>query len=222
MPCKTIHSTVLLAMMLISCCVSVQAQYVSSEEARIQRETVERQERDNVATSYVGKTYWYVPKPQAIRRISFSSAIPPSFFDKERLRFFPTTSTSFSVADVAVTRNSFALLDKYYLKIQFADGKPGYIELEELRDNLRDTDELNDFIEYVFSKSPQTAVADHKKSASARRVSTILRIGMTKEQVLASSWGRPTKINRTGAREQWVYGGAYLYFDKGVLTAVDK
>jgi hypothetical protein len=49
---------------------------------------------------------------------------------------------------------------------------------------------------------------------------------MTKELVVASSWGKPSKINKTsttpGAREQWVYGSGYLYFEKGVLVAIDK
>lgn len=52
------------------------------------------------------------------------------------------------------------------------------------------------------------------------------RIGMTKEQVInRTSWGRPYDINRTitagRTHEQWVYGNRrYLYFDNGVLTAI--
>ena len=49
-------------------------------------------------------------------------------------------------------------------------------------------------------------------------------LGMTKEEVEASLWGRPEKINRTvtqySSREQWVYGqGQYLYFEDGILTS---
>lgn len=52
-------------------------------------------------------------------------------------------------------------------------------------------------------------------------------IGMTKQQVLASNWGRPSDVNRTtgsfGTHEQWVYGGSnYLYFENGVLTAIQN
>lgn len=52
-------------------------------------------------------------------------------------------------------------------------------------------------------------------------------IGMTKEQVLASSWGKPEKINTTtnryGSHEQWVYGsGGYLYFDNDKLTSIQN
>ena len=52
------------------------------------------------------------------------------------------------------------------------------------------------------------------------------RIGMTQQQVVNdTNWGRPYDVNRTtsrsGVREQWVYGvRRYLYFDNGVLTAI--
>lgn len=52
-------------------------------------------------------------------------------------------------------------------------------------------------------------------------------VGMTQQDVLNSSWGRPQHVNRTttalGTREQWVYGiGSYLYFEDGVLTAIQN
>lgn len=51
-------------------------------------------------------------------------------------------------------------------------------------------------------------------------------IGMTTQDVLDSSWGRPNRINRTttarGERQQWVYDGGYLYFDNGVLTTIQN
>lgn len=54
-----------------------------------------------------------------------------------------------------------------------------------------------------------------------------VRIGMTSEEALQSSWGRPQEVNRTitarGTREQWVYGGrSYLYFENGTLTAIQN
>ena len=49
-------------------------------------------------------------------------------------------------------------------------------------------------------------------------------IGMSQQDVVDSSWGRPSKINRTTTstlrHEQWIYGGSYLYFDNGILTAI--
>lgn len=50
-------------------------------------------------------------------------------------------------------------------------------------------------------------------------------IGMTKEQVESSSWGKPDHINKTtyawGTREQWCYpNNQYIYFSDGVVTAI--
>jgi hypothetical protein len=60
-----------------------------------------------------------------------------------------------------------------------------------------------------------------------RKRSQGVSVGMTKEDVLASSWGRPESINTTttasGTREQWVYGGRnYLYFENGRLVAIQN
>jgi len=59
-----------------------------------------------------------------------------------------------------------------------------------------------------------------------------LRIGMTKEEVIAS-WGKPIDVNKTvgpgGVHEQWVYNACwydpnpryttYLYFEDGKLIS---
>jgi hypothetical protein len=73
------------------------------------------------------------------------------------------------------------------------------------------------------------AAADRQHAArvAADRRKHGVRIGMTRDDVLASSWGRPFSINRTtnayGTREQWVYsGGNYLYFDDGILTSIQN
>lgn len=54
-----------------------------------------------------------------------------------------------------------------------------------------------------------------------------VQLGMTQEQVLLSSWGRPERVNRTtnayGVREQWVYGNRnYLYFKNGILESIQN
>jgi hypothetical protein len=54
-----------------------------------------------------------------------------------------------------------------------------------------------------------------------------VRVGMTQEEVLMSSWGKPQSINSTtysfGVHEQWVYPGfQYLYFENGKLTAISN
>lgn len=51
-------------------------------------------------------------------------------------------------------------------------------------------------------------------------------IGMNKEQVLHSSWGKPQNVNRTitsnTISEQWVYSSNYLYFTNGRLTGIQN
>lgn len=57
------------------------------------------------------------------------------------------------------------------------------------------------------------------------------KIGMTANQARDSKWGDPDKINKTttskGIKEQWVYrrsyqGSKYLYFENGILTAIQE
>lgn len=61
----------------------------------------------------------------------------------------------------------------------------------------------------------------------ARKKSQGVYIGMTQQDVLDSSWGKPKDINKTigawGVHEQWVYGnGNYLYFEDGILTSIQN
>lgn len=75
------------------------------------------------------------------------------------------------------------------------------------------------------ARRAETAKKVDEADKAARRKEGV-QIGMSKEQVLASNWGKPRKINRTiGANyehEQWVYDGGYLYFRGGVLTTVQN
>ena len=63
-----------------------------------------------------------------------------------------------------------------------------------------------------------------EKADLAKRRKEGVSVGMSREEVLQSSWGKPRSINRTtrasGTDEQWVYGGGYLYFTDGVLRAI--
>jgi hypothetical protein len=67
--------------------------------------------------------------------------------------------------------------------------------------------------------------ADARRLAAEKRKEGVV-LGMTKDEVRASSWGRPRDINRTtnrfGTTEQWVYDGGYLYFTDGVLTSIQN
>jgi len=68
---------------------------------------------------------------------------------------------------------------------------------------------------------------NEKLADAKKKKSTGVRIGMTPEEAIASSWGRPQSVNRTtyanSSHEQWVYGGNnYLYFESGRLTAIQN
>lgn len=52
-------------------------------------------------------------------------------------------------------------------------------------------------------------------------------IGMTRAELEESSWGRPTKINKTttaySVREQWCYSGyRYVYLENGVVVSIQE
>lgn len=67
--------------------------------------------------------------------------------------------------------------------------------------------------------------AEIRREAAEKRKRGV-HIGMTREEVIASSWGRPRKVNTTTTatttREQWVYDGGYLYFTDGILTTIQN
>ncbi|WP_251667964.1 MULTISPECIES: hypothetical protein [unclassified Sporosarcina] len=51
-------------------------------------------------------------------------------------------------------------------------------------------------------------------------------IGMTDYEVIETTWGKPTKINKTetinGIREQWIYSNGYLYFEDHYLVSISS
>ena len=75
------------------------------------------------------------------------------------------------------------------------------------------------------AKNEQLRKARDIADAAERRRRGV-SIGMTAEDVLGSQWGKPQRVNRTvnafGTREQWVYGGGYLYFEDGILVTIHQ
>lgn len=52
-------------------------------------------------------------------------------------------------------------------------------------------------------------------------------LGMTAEEVRASSWGKPENINKStyswGTKEQWCYSGyRYIYLENGIVTSISE
>lgn len=79
----------------------------------------------------------------------------------------------------------------------------------------------------VAKESPYKVTLAEEMAARRRDKKGGAIIGMSKDEVVASSWGKPVRVNRTttgsGVHEQWVYDSKnLLYFDNGVLTAIQN
>jgi len=76
------------------------------------------------------------------------------------------------------------------------------------------------------SKVTAAAAIAAEKAIKAAKKKEGVNLGMSAQDALDSSWGRPEHVNRTttssGTREQWVYNGNYLYFTNGVLTSIQN
>lgn len=93
---------------------------------------------------------------------------------------------------------------------------------------LFDNDEfrkLGPLLEKLRKAQQVERAAEMRREAAEKRKRGV-HIGMTREEALASSWGRPRKVNTTTTasttREQWVYDGGYLYFTDGILTTIQN
>lgn len=107
----------------------------------------------------------------------------------------------------------------YNMALSYAKGIDGY--------SGYGSDVVSAFKEKVISEVTPEKIKEQEIKEKAVKKSQGVRIGMTKQEVLDSSWGKPTKINKTtgsyGVHEQWVYGGGnYLYFENGVLTTIQN
>ena len=92
---------------------------------------------------------------------------------------------------------------------------------------IRDYPKEGKKYETTLAKLQSAANRETQAKDSKLKKSKGVHIGMTPEEVVASSWGKPEKINRTtyanSTKEQWVYGsGNYLYFDDGKLSAIQN
>lgn len=84
--------------------------------------------------------------------------------------------------------------------------------------------EIAEQMAYAWQSRQQALEGRFGSDVAAKILVRSVWIGMSAEMALESQ-GTPIEINRTVTasvvREQWVYGtGVYLYFDNGVLTAV--
>ncbi|MCH5263912.1 MAG: hypothetical protein J1F42_13465 [Lachnospiraceae bacterium] len=80
-------------------------------------------------------------------------------------------------------------------------------------------------------KEKQEQKEEEKRQAEEKEKQEYLanepKIGMTADEVKASNWGSPEKINKTtyewGVTEQWCYPNyKYIYFEDGIVTAIQE
>lgn len=181
----------------------------------------------------VGKEYWIKANPNAIRRKKFTTDL--SIYS-HRSEFVLTSDVKFTVVGW-----EFNYAKTPQLKVEFEDGKSAYIEVvlwelnKDVISDVFDGTEYSDYKEYIFKGKPDEILAawkDKKAKQKAKAEADYkakggVKIGMTKEQVLKSNWGKPESVNTTtnagSVREQWVYGGRnYLYFTNGILTGIQN
>jgi hypothetical protein len=88
----------------------------------------------------------------------------------------------------------------------------------------------SDMLQYYRDRKIERAAAyAHRQAvldASCAKLGKV-KLGMTPAEVLKTCWGKPDSVNRTVTatrdHQQWVYGiRQYLYFDDGVVTAVQQ
>lgn len=97
----------------------------------------------------------------------------------------------------------------------FSKIPPGYDGV--LKDKIKEIDTEKSWID-IYNE-------ENKSDYAIKKVEPY--IGMTDQEALESTWGKPTKINKTinadSTREQWVYSGyKYLYFEEHYLVTIQK
>lgn len=81
--------------------------------------------------------------------------------------------------------------------------------------------------EYTAAELKERWVESWSKPSDSSSSKPTPRVGMTADEVKASSWGSPIKINKRtyswGVKEQWVYlGERYIYLEDGKVTAISE
>lgn len=88
----------------------------------------------------------------------------------------------------------------------------------------QDTTKLTAEVLIAARANDEIRIKKEALAEKARRKKEGVSIGMTQQEVLDSSWGRPQRIHKTTSanyqHEQWVYDGGYLYFEGGILRTI--
>ena len=182
----------------------------------------------------VGKEYWIKANPNAIRKQKFKTTL--DLYRSRESEFYVTTDLKFTVVAWEL-----GAIKTPHLKVKFEDGKEAYLEVmfweteKDVVEDLFNGSDYYDFIEYFFNGKPDEIIASWKnkkatlkaKADAEYKAKGGVKIGMTKDAVLKSNWGKPSSVNKTTnantVSEQWVYSGRnYLYFTNGILTSIQN
>lgn len=143
---------------------------------------------------YVGTTRWTAGKKPICDRPEDYQTPRPQCFSYEG-----------KITVVRLVTGKYGVSSGY--EVQTTDGRTGYIG------------------SYLYSTTHSDDTHKKKLAEKAdcdRRGG--VQVGMTREQVYATCWGKPQKINKTigsyGTHEQLVYGSQYLYLENGVLRSI--
>lgn len=121
------------------------------------------------------------------------------------------------------TEKATKLVENY--KEDFYNLAISYVESEDWKKAKSLLKKLGDYKKTYFLLSYIKGVIKNKKLEENRPKEPA--IGMTAEQVEASTWGKPKDINKTttkyGVSEQWVYSDyRYIYLEDGIVTAITE
>jgi hypothetical protein len=110
---------------------------------------------------------------------------------------------------------SHEVIENSFLENDVFSAIRNFIPYEEHERKLKKDKEHRDFILKKFGITKGGLILEGK-----------VKIGFTAEMCV-ESWGEPNDINKTtgsyGVHEQWIYGdGSYLYFENGILTAIQN
>jgi hypothetical protein len=187
----------------------------------------------------LGRHYW-VRGGTATNQVFCGTADFPARSCDGRL-FGPRDSERFTIE--AVNKTTPESREEAWYRVRFDSGRTGYLNADTLRSQMfvemRHQDVRSDsalsMYELFFNERPEVVLAriqrrtfDRQEEAARRDQERFsrggIRVGMTKQQVLNSGWGQPDSIHSASLglrpREQWVYGRNNLFFEDGVLTAV--
>lgn len=118
-------------------------------------------------------------------------------------------------------------IEKYLNEKNYVDGYRDISSYEEIIKSSEDSEliKLYEKIKKEKEEKEEKEAAEREATRKKIKKQQGVRIGMSKQDVLDSSWGKPTKINKSvyswGTTEQWVYPNYnHLYFENGKLTSI--